>query len=329
MSRAEACSRASIRNWAPFVAALLVWLASCGPQSNKPYPARQIRLIVQAAPGGLSDAVSRVIASQMEPILGVPVVCENRPGAAGALAFLYVVRRAPDGYTLGHGSVEIAMVRALGLAQVGPEDMDLLCLVSMTDPALAVHRSAPWQTLEQFLAAARARPGYYIVANSGTGSIWHINALLMEEATGTRFVHCPFGGSAAALTALLGKHVDAVVAGTGEVAPHVKAGSLRALAIFARERSPILPEVPAVTELGWEFGTPAWSGFYGPRGLPARVRDKLVRAMRAAFESEPFQRLCQERGMRPVFLAPDAFQQFAAEQARFFATTIPRLVTRP
>ena len=307
------------------VAGLVVLLAACS-SSKGPYPAREIKLIVQASPGGLSDSVSRIIASLMERKLGVPVVCENKPGAAGALAFSYVTRQAPDGYTIGHASVEIAMVRTLGFADVGPDDMDLLCLVSKAQPVLAVHADSPWTTFSGFVEAVRKRPGYYVMGNSGTGSIWHINALLMERETGLRLIHCPFGGSSAALTALLGRHVDGVVAGAGEVAPHVKAGRLRVLAVFDKSRSKLFPDVPAVTEQGYEFGVPAWSGFYAPKRLPSERERMLVRAIRAAFDGEKFQKLCRQRGMDPVFLAGEQFRSFAAGQAAFFKTTIPKLL---
>ncbi len=310
----------------PLVLISVVLLSSGCLSRPGSYPSREIKLIIQASPGGLSDTVSRVIASLMEQKLGAPVVCENKPGAAGALAFSYVSRQAPDGYTIGHGPVEIAMVRALGYARVGPDDMELLCLVSKTQPALAVHAGSRWRTFGDFAAAARARPGYYVVANSGAGSIWHINALLMERGSGIQVVHCPFSGSSGALTALLGRHVDAVVAGVGEVAPHIRAGGLRALAVFDRDRSPLLPDVPAVSEEGYEFGTSAWSGFFAPKGLPADRGRVLVQAIRFAFQSQEFQRVCRERGMQPVFLPPEEFRSFAGEQARFFSAMIPVLM---
>lgn len=297
----------------------------CG-RSAAPYPAREIKLVVQAAPGGLSDAVSRIAASLMEKPLGVPVVCENRPGAAGALAFSYVVRRRPDGYTIGHAPVEIAMVRALGYADVGPDRMDLLCLVSKTQPALAVHTDAPWRTLREFLDAARARPGHYVLANSGTGSIWHVNALLLERATDLRLVHCPFAGSSGALTALLGRHVDAAVAGVGEAGPHAAAGRLRMLAVLDRERSPFFPDVPSTGEQNLEIGAGAWSGFFAPKGLPDAVRRRLVTALRTAFDAPEFSRLCEERGMTPEFQTSAEFEAFALSQARFFATRLPELM---
>jgi len=314
-------SRASLA-----VAAAIALAGACGRPTG-PYPSREIKLIIQSSPGGLSDTVSRVLAALMETELGVPVVCENRPGAAGALAFSYVTRQAPTGYLIGHGPVEIAMVQALGYANIGPEDMDLLCLVTKTKPVLAVQAASPWRRFEEFLAAARARPNYYIVANSGTGSIWHINALLLERETGVRLVHCPFSGSSAALTALLGGHVDAAVAGAGEVGPHAKAGTLRPLAVFDEARSPLFAQTPAVTEAGYRLGVSAWSGFYGPKGLPPEVTAKLVAAFRTAFASPRFQALCEERGMEALFLEPEPFRKFALAQAAFFRKTIPELLT--
>ena len=117
------------------IVAVTFALVSC-QQEEGPYPSKEIKLIVQASPGGISDTVSRFMGGLIEKDLGVPVVCENKPGASGALAFSYVARRAPDGYTLGHAPVEIAVVRALGYADVGPDNMGLICLVSKTPAVL-------------------------------------------------------------------------------------------------------------------------------------------------------------------------------------------------
>jgi tripartite-type tricarboxylate transporter receptor subunit TctC len=294
-----------------FLAALILLLGACAPRDQR-YPSREVKLVVQATPGGISDNVSRILAAQLEKKLRVPVVCENRPGASGALAFSYVTRRPPDGYTLGHGPVEITMVRTLGYADLGPDNMDLLCLVSKTKPVLVVRTEAPWRDFRQFLDDAGRQPGRLIVANSGTGGIWHFNALLMERECRVRVTHVPFNGSSAALATLLGGHVDAVVAGAGEVISHVQAGRLRVLSVFDPERSP--------------FGASAWSGFYAPRGLPDPIRALLLEAFREAFHSSEFQKLCQQRGMEPVFLDRREFQQFAVAQANFFAREIPQLL---
>ena len=223
-------------------------------------------MVVQAAPGGLSDTVSRIIASQMEATLRVPVVCENKPGAAGALAFSFVSRRPADGYTLGHAPVELAILKTLGYTSVSPETVDPLCLVSKTRPVLAINASSPYSDFASFVADARKRPGFFIAGNSGTGSIWHLNALLMEQALQLQLIHVPFGGSSATITNLMGKHIDLAVMGVGEAVPQITAGTLRALAVFDMERSPLLPEVLSVKELGYSFGANAWSGFFRPEG---------------------------------------------------------------
>ena len=299
--------------------------AGCGGAEG-PYPAQEIKLVVQAAPGGTSDTVSRVMASLAESRIGVPIVCENKPGASGALAFSYVARRPADGYTVGHAPVEIAIVRSLGYADIGPSDVSLICLVSKTAPALVVGSESPWGTFEEFVSAAKRDPGGIVMANSGIGSIWHFNILLMEQGTGARVTHLPFGGSTPALVSVIGGHADAAVAGVGEVVSHVQSGNLRALAVFDENRSSVLGEVPTTHELGYEIGAPAWSGFFGPGGMPDDRVALLAEAFKTAFGTEEWATLCRERGMEALYLDRDGFKEFALAQQRFFEAEIPKLV---
>ncbi|MBG99538.1 MAG: hypothetical protein CMN58_04220 [Solibacterales bacterium] len=308
--------------------AVVVGISFSGCSSTSgPFPSKELKLIVQASPGGLSDSVSRIMASLSEPDLGVPVVCENKPGASGALAYSYVVRRPPDGYTIGHAAVEIAMVRALGYADIGPEDVDLICLVSKSPPVLVVRADSPWKNFSDFVDAARKEPNSLIMANSGTGSIWHFNTLLMEQYADLRVTHVPYNGSSGSLASLLGGHVDAVIAGAGEAVANVAAGRLRALAILAPSRSQIYPETPTTHELKYPFGVPAWSGFFAPKGLPQDVLVRLEAAFRKAFETEEWRKLCHERGMEAEFLNSEDFQKFALDQGIFFGAEIPKLLT--
>ena len=304
----------------------LVFVAAGCRQAEGPYPSRELKLIVQASPGGISDTVSRFMGSLIEKDLGVPVVCENKPGASGALAFSYVTRRAPDGYTLGHAAVEIAIVRTLGYADVGPDNMGLICMVSKTPPVLVVRSDAPWNKLEDFLEAARKERGGLIMANSGTGSIWHFNTLLMEQGADIRVTHVPYGGSSGSLTSLLGGHVDAAIAGAGEAVGNVQAGRLKVLAVFDESRSPLYPDAPTTYELGYNFGASAWSGFFTPSGVPDEVRKRLESAFRKAFDSPDWAKLCAERGMEAIFLGSDEFREFALQQAEFFGSRIPQLL---
>ncbi|MCW5963174.1 MAG: tripartite tricarboxylate transporter substrate binding protein, partial [Bryobacterales bacterium] len=214
----------------------------------------------------------------------------------------------------------------LGYTQVAPDVVDPLCLVSKTRPVLVVRATSGPADFERFVSAMRARPGYYIAGNSGTGSIWHLNTLLMEQALGLKLVHVPFGGSSASITNLMGGHIDLAVMGVGEAIPQILANSLRALAIFDTERTPLLPEVPCVAEQGEPFGALAWSGFFGPRGLPVEVKQKLAPAFRQAFDSDLFQEVCRERAMEAAYLGADEFTEFAIQQASFFAERVPRLL---
>ncbi len=309
-----------------FSCLLLAFLLGGCQQASGPYPSHEIKLIVQASPGGISDTVSRFMASLAEEDLGVPVVCENKPGASGALAFSYVTRRPPDGYTIGHAPVEIAMVRALGYADIGPQDMELICLVSKTPPALVVQAGAPWATFDEFVAAARAKPGELIMANSGIGSIWHFNTLLLEREAGMQVTHLPYPGTSGAVVSLLGGHVDALVAGVGEVVANVESGHLRVLAVLDEKRSDVFPDAPTTYELGYSVGAPAWSGFFGPKGVPEDHRRLLEAAFRSGFENEAWRKLCAERGMEPLFLDSSEFEEFALQQAQFFGSEIPKLV---
>ncbi|MCY4534869.1 MAG: tripartite tricarboxylate transporter substrate binding protein [Bryobacterales bacterium] len=300
-------------------------LSGCSGQEES-YPSKEIKLIVQAAPGGTSDTVSRVMASLAEGQLDVPIVCENKPGASGALAFSFVARRPADGYTIGHAPVEIAIVRSLGYADIGPSDVSLICLVSKTAPALVVHSDSPWQSFEDFIASAKTETGKIVMANSGIGSIWHFNVLLLEQGTGARFTHLPYGGSTPALVSVIGQHADAAVAGVGEVVSHVQAGSLRALAVFDAGRSGVMSDVPTTHELGYPIGAPAWSGFFGPAGMPPDRVAMLADAFKTAFGTAEWAKLCQERGMEALYLGKDDFAEFALEQQGFFESQIPQLV---
>jgi tripartite-type tricarboxylate transporter receptor subunit TctC len=205
--------------------------------------------------------------------------------------------------------------------------MGLICLVSKIPAVLVVREDAPWNTLEEFLSAARSEPGGLIMAHSGTGSIWHFNSLLMEQAADVRVTYIPYGGSSPSLASLLGGHVDAAVAGTGEAIANVEAGRLKVLAVFDKSRSRLYPEAPTSYELGYEFGAPAWSGFFTPAGVPEEILDRLERAFHAGFQSAEWAKLCEERGMEAVYMGRDEFRQFALEQAEFFGGEIPRLLT--
>lgn len=315
-----AVSRMSLRGVLAAVACSLT-LTGCGPEG--PYPSREIRLIVHASPGGISDAVSRHVARGLQERLGVPVVAENRVGAAGSVALSFVARSQPDGYTFGYAPVDMTIIPHLGYSRVALEDFDYLSLHTRAPAALAVRTDSPWQTVEQFVRAGQSRR--LNMATSGSGSIWHLASLALSRATDVPLTYVPFAGSGQAVTAVLGGHVDAVVAAPFEVDAHVRAGALRVLGVMAEEPSRLLPDVPTFASLGYDdLIIDAWGGFLAPRGLPPDRRERLTAAIADVLEGEDFQSFARERGLDVEILTGDAFAQFVRREAEVFAELVKR-----
>lgn len=290
------------------------------------YPNRPITVVIQAAPGGVSDATARMVGSLVEKEFGVPVTPVNRTGAAGAIAMSYLARRPADGYTFGYVPVELAMVKVLGFGDVSPDDLDLLAQAVVVPAAVTVRSDSPWHTLDEFLTYARENPGQIRVGNSGTGSIWHIAAGALEMKTGVKFTHVPFDGAAPAVAALMGGHLEAVTVSPTEVLAGVQSGEFRVLGVMSDQRSPIVPDVPTLAELGYEgVVIAAWGGFAAPKGMPPEVREKLAGAIARAIQSPEFAEMAAARGMTVAYLPGDEFYRFAKQQYEMFSELIPAM----
>jgi len=299
------------------------------PESNKEapkYPTKQINLIIQAAPGGLSDTVARAVAAELQKNLGVPVVCTNKPGASGAVAMSYVQASAPDGYTIGYVPVELSMVKALGFASdIEPNAFDLLGSANISQATVTVKADAPWKTLKELIDYAKTNPGKLKVGNSGTGSIWHIAGVSLEKAAGVQFNHVPFDGAAPAIAALMGGKIDVVPVSIMEVKSGVENGQLRVLGIMGDEKSEYLPDVPTLKELGYDCNVAAWGGFAAPKGLPKEVKDVLIPAMEKAINSDSFKEIAKQRGFSVFAKNPEDFAAFANQQFEFYMKEIPAM----
>jgi tripartite-type tricarboxylate transporter receptor subunit TctC len=293
--------------------------AACGEE--RAYPGREIRLVVHASPGGISDAVSRHVSRGLQERLGVPVVAENRVGAAGSLALSFVSRSRPDGYTFGYAPVDMTIIPHLGYSRVSLDDFEYLTLHTRAPGALAVAAASPWQTVDDFSRAARQRR--LSMGTSGSGSIWHLASLALSRALDVPLTYVPFAGSGQAVTALLGGHVDAVVAAPFEVDAHVRAGALRVLGVMAEERSPLLPDVPTFPASGYDGLTiDAWGGFLAPRGIPADRRDLLMRALSDVLRSDEFQQFARDRGLEVEIVSGEAFERFVRAETERFAALV-------
>jgi len=294
-------------------------------QAEKSYPAKEVTIVVPYSPGGASDTVTRIIAKNVEPALGVPVIVTNKTGASGSIAMDYVRKSKADGYTICYMPVESTMVSALGYTDLQPADFDFVAGAMTISAAVTVRADAPWDTIEQFIAYAKDNPGKISVGNSGTGSIWHIAAASIEEAEGVKFNHVPFEGAAPAIAALLGGHIDAVTVSDSEVQPNVENGDFKILAVMGDKRSSVVPDVPTLKERGIDVTAFGWGGFAVPAGTPDDVKAILEDAFKTAIESDDFAKLCAERGMSQNYMTGAEIQSFAQSQYELYSVLIPKL----
>ncbi len=289
------------------------------------FPTKQINLIIQAAPGGESDSTGRLIGQVMEQKLGVPVVCQNKTGAAGAVAFQYVREQPADGYTIGICPAEIAMVSSLGLSDVTPNDMDFLGGACETPSAVIVRADAPYNNLAEFYDYCEAHPGEVRNATSGAGSTLHVGSEVLARERGIKFNYIPFDGSGPAITAVMGNHADVAVIGVLGAAAGVDSGDLKILAILGDERSPVYPDVPTSVEEGFDVKYSTWVGLYAPKGLDPEVKKVLEQAVKDGVEGAPYVEFTDNKGLSRKYRNAEEFTAFVMDQFAMYQELIPTL----
>ncbi|AKV86814.1 tripartite tricarboxylate transporter substrate binding protein [Microbacterium sp. CFBP9023] len=302
------------------VAATALVLSACtkveeGEDAESAFPENDIRLIIQANPGGGSDLSSRALATELEGILGVSVIPENMPGAAGALAMEYVGSQDPDGYVIGFAPVEIAMLNTTQSANVLPEDFDLLGQIMLAPGVVTVGANSGIETLEDLVAQAEA--GAVTVANSGAGSIWEAATIGLGDATGAAFTPVPYDGGATAVAAAASGETVAAVSGLGEALAQGEA--VRILAVLNDERHPDAEDVPTADEaIGEDVVFGGWGGIYAPKGLPDDVKSELEAAVKEAVESDTYQQFQKDAGNLVVYRDSAEWTTFVNEQFDLF-----------
>jgi tripartite-type tricarboxylate transporter receptor subunit TctC len=283
-----------------------------------------VRIVVPFAPGGGTDIVARALAGSLAARLKQPVVVENKPGAATIIGTEAVVRAEPDGYTvLLSGSTSFTVNPALRakLPYDPVRDLAPVGIVTRAPLVLLVGADAPWATLADLIAAARARPGALNYATFGAGSGPHLAAALLEQAAGVQLQGVPYKGSAPALTDLMGGQIQIGIDTAAAASPHVKAGKLRALAVLGPGRSSVLPQVPTIVAAGYPDATfDAWYAVAVPAKVPQAVRDTLERAIAASMAEPALQQQMKAQALEPMFAGPAAMRaRMEAEIAQYRA----------
>ena len=251
------------------------------------WPERPITMIVPFPPGGVADTVARPVADALQRELKQPVVVENRAGAGGALGIGVAARAPADGYTVLLSLSSISILpeadRITGRAPMFQLDQ-LVPIARLTaDPTvLAVRADSPWKTLQDFVADARKRPGGITYGSSGNYGTMHVPMEMFASSAGVKLLHVPYTGAGPAVIGLLGGNIDAVASGPSTVIQHVKAGKLRVLASWGDKRLASLPDVPTLTESGYDAVFFQWSGLFAPAGTPEAIIVRLREAARAA-----------------------------------------------
>ncbi len=280
------------------------------------YPVKTIRIVTGSAPGGPLDFSSRLAAQKLSEAFGQPVVIEPRLGASGSIANEFVAKAAPDGYTLGAGSMATLCVVPHLYPKIGYDslkDFAPVTIVSAVGFVLVVHPSVPAHNVKELIALGKASPGKLSFGTSGAGSVTHLGIEMLKSMAGVNFLHIPYKGASLALVDLVGGQTDLMYDSVLTSVPHIKSGRIRALAVGSRKRSPLLPEVPTVAESGLpslrDFEADTWFGIVAPAATPrdivARLHTTLVKTIR---DKEVTQRLLSQ-GMEPVLITPEQFAE--------------------
>jgi len=252
---------------------------SAGEAAAQQWPSRSIRFVVPLPPGGSPDYLSRLLAERLQPVLGQPLVVENKPGAAGNIARDFVAKSPADGYTILMSESAHVMSAAVGakLPYDPIKDFEPISLVATIPFGLTVNSSMPVHTLNEFIEYAKKSPKPLTYGTAGIGAPHHFAVELLRSMTGINVVHVPYKGSAGIIPALLSGEIDFTIAAENSLLPHYKSGKLRPIAIAASTRTAILPDVPTIAEAGPlpGYAVNVWLGVMAPAGTPRPIVDRL------------------------------------------------------
>lgn len=289
------------------------------------YPARPLRIIVPNPPGGGADNGARMVAEKLREALGQPVVVENRVGGNTTIGTLAVARSAPDGYTLLFTSDAYVVLPLITTKLPYDIARDFVPVASLAYAPylMLVNPSVPVNTVQQFIAYAKARPGRLNYGSSGMGGGSHICGEVFKQMTGVSMTHIPYKGGGPALTDLMGGQIEATWTTVNAAAAQVKAGRAKALAVSSDARWPSLPEVPTFAEAGLpEFQEKAWLGLFAPAGTPRAVVERLNSEMVKFLRTPEARATLEAQGLSPLITTPEQFAETLQRQTTAVAPVV-------
>ncbi len=311
---------------AAFCTGCMAVAPQAGAQGADHYPSKPITYVVPFAAGGTTDLLGRLIGQRLSQALGQSVVVENRAGAGGNIGSDYVAKSTPDGYTILGGTISSHAIN-VSLYPKMPYDpiknFQPIALIGTLPNVLVVNTSSPWKSVQDVIAAAKARPGSINFGSSGNGTSQHLAAELFANMAGLRMTHVPYKGSSQAVQALLGSQVDLVFENSVAAMPMIQAGKFRALATTGSKRAAELPDVPTMAESGLNgYEIVSWQAIFAPAGTPAPIVNKLSTEIGKIIRQPEVRAKLASMGVEPSGAGPTELGNFQKSEVAKWANLI-------
>lgn len=290
-----------------------------------PYPSKPMELTVAYQPGGGSDNTARAIAEAARPLLPQPTIVVNKPGASGSIGWSYVATAEPDGYKLVLMTPEMLVVPLMGIGKTTVDDFQPVARFTDDPSSITVRADAPWKTIEEFMAYAKANPTKVAISNAGNGTIPHMAAAALGDKIGTTFTHVPYQGSAPAILGLLAGDVQATTVAYAELRPHVESGKLKTLAVMSEKRVQGLGAVPTFKEKGADLQFSVWRGIGLPKATPKAVVEQWRQVAHKVIDDKAFQATIQKQNLTLAYADTPEFSAAISRQAEAFKKLAPKL----
>lgn len=284
------------------------------PAQSVNWPTKPVKFVVPFPPGGTVDPIARLLAVRLTESMGQQFIVENKPGASGSIGTAFVAKSAPDGYTFvfvfDTHAVNPTLIPGMQFDTV--KDLAPVMLIGTAPMAIATHPAKPYKTFADVIAAAKAKPDTISYGTIGNGSLGHLTMTLVQQAGGFKIIHVPYKGGGPMTQDALGGQVDLAVGSVAVLAPHVKGGKLRALAVTGDKRSISMPDVPSLSEQGFPgFSALAWWGVFAPAGTPKPILDKFHAELVKVLEKPDLRKtLTDQLGIELAVSTPEALQKF-------------------
>lgn len=290
------------------------------------FPAKDITVIVPKSPGGGTDITTRGLVEYAKNHVDQNIIVVNRPGAGGVTGMVQAASSRPDGYTLVMTTVELDILPHLNRSPIDYSAFKYI-VAPIAEPAgLIVPKDSPYNTVEEFVAYAKAHPGKLHVGNSGVGSIWHLASVAIKQQYGISFVDVPYaGGSSEAVAALMGNHLDAITVGPGNANSQLKAGELKLLAIMGDERLPMFPDVPTFKELGYDFVVRAWAALAVPKDVDEDRYKVLSKVFTEAMADKDFVKFMNTQGIEVNNMNVEQVNKMVKEDNEYYKKLVKEI----